>query len=85
MSSPDRHINKVKTLLLPVTKHPIILNDIHPFNRKLMTIIFFGTLNIPGTNTYRHNALRIQRISEANLRCAGQVCLNAAINGLRGI
>jgi hypothetical protein len=35
-------------------------------------------MNIPGTNTSRHNALRIRRISEADLRHRGEVCLNAA-------
>jgi hypothetical protein len=32
-----------------------------------MTIIFIGTLNIPSMNTFMHNALRIQRISEAKI------------------
>ena len=35
------------------------------------------TLNIPGTNTSRHNALRTRRISEANLMREGEVCLNS--------
>jgi len=36
-----------------------------------MTITFMGILNTPGTTTSRHNALRIRRINEANLRRTG--------------
>ena len=43
-----------------------------------MTITFIKTLNTPGVNTSRHNALRIQRISKANLRREGYVCLKSA-------
>jgi len=48
-----------------------------------MTITFIGTLNIHScpsgyrTNTSRHNALRIRRISEANLRREEEICLKA--------
>jgi hypothetical protein len=41
-------------------------------------------MNIPGTNTFKHDALRIQRIGKAVLRREGQVSLNAAENVLRG-
>ncbi|HEY5466565.1 MAG TPA: hypothetical protein VIL27_05980 [Clostridia bacterium] len=53
-----------------------MLKDIHPFNWKAMTITFIGTLNTLGTNTAGHNAQRIPRISEADLRSAGWICLN---------
>ena len=64
-------VTSLNALLLPVVKHPIILKDIHPFNRKSMTSTFIRTLNTPGMNTSRHNALRMRRISEANWRRAG--------------
>jgi hypothetical protein len=37
-------------------------------------------INIPGTKTFKYDALRIQRIAEADLKREGQVCLNAAEN-----
>jgi len=40
-------------------------------------------LNIPGMIMSRHNAARIRRISEANLRRTGEVCLSYTRNGLR--
>lgn len=46
-----------------------VMNDDH---------LYPETLNIPGTNTSRHNALRIRRLSEADLKRAEEVCLNAA-------
>jgi hypothetical protein len=56
---------------LTEVKRPIILKDIHPSNRKSMTITSIGTLIILGMNIFRHNALRIRRISGANLRREG--------------
>jgi hypothetical protein len=77
-------VTSLNALLLLKVKHPIILNDIHPFNWKSLTITSIGTLNTPGTNTSRYNALKMRRIDEAKWRRAGEACLNPVQNGRPG-
>jgi C4-dicarboxylate transporter DctM subunit len=40
---------------------------------------FIGTMNIHGTNTFRHNALRVRRISEANSRHEGGMAMASVL------
>lgn len=62
---------------------PYIMDDLS-LNSPAMTIIFIGTLNIPGMTISSYNASRIRRIPEDNLRWVGEACPDDAPNDLRG-